>query len=126
MKIEKLALPTLRFGIVILFLWFGLSQITAPTNWTGWVPEWATSFGLSANVIVLLNGSFETILGLVIALGFYTRLAALLLALHIFLISFEIGYTAIGVRDFVLAIATLSLAMFKPDHYTFDNRSKNV
>jgi len=121
---EYFALPTLRFGIVALFLWFGLSQITSPGDWVAWVPEWPTALtGLSPTAIVFLNGAFETMLGVALVVGFYTRLAAFLLALHLFVVAFEIGYNDIGVRDFVLAVATLSLAMFPPDRFTLDKRA---
>lgn len=114
----------LRFGLVVLFLWFGLSQITSPASWISWVPESATSIsGLSPTLIVLFNGSFETILGIFLAVGFRTRWVALLLSLHLFFIAYEIGYNDVGVRDFVLAISTLAIAMYGSDKYTFDRRT---
>lgn len=120
----------LRGGLVFLFLWFGFSQVTAPGNWVSWVPEWLVvslsnpTFGLDmpAQTIVLLNGAFEVILGLALAAGFMTRWVALLLSLHLLLIAYEVGYNDIGVRDFGLAIATLSLFFFTPDQYTLDRK----
>ena len=111
----------LRFGIVVLFLWFGLSQVTNPAAWVAWVPEWTKSIA-SAQTIVLLNGGFEVVFGFALAIGFYTRIAALLLSLHLFFVAFEIGYNDVGVRDFALAIATLSLALSQPDQFTLDFR----
>ena len=121
---ERWALPVLRFGIVTLFLWFGLSQVTNPGEWIAWVPEWATNLGVSATTIVLFNGGFETIFGLALAAGFYTRLSALLLSIHLFFIACEIGYNDVGVRDFALAVSTLSLALFSPDQFTMDKRTQ--
>ena len=112
----------LRAGLVALFLWFGLSQLTAPGDWVAWVPQWTEILGLSANIVVLLNGAFEVVLGLALAVGFYTRVAALLLSLHLLFIAYEVGYNDIGVRDFSLAVATLSLALFEPDSFTLDKR----
>ena len=74
--LDKYAAPVLRFGLVMLFLWFGLSQIISPGDWVAWVPEWASAL-MPAHTIILLNGAFETILGLALAAGFYTRIAAL-------------------------------------------------
>ena len=108
----------------MLFLWFGLPQVTAPTDWVAWVPQWTESLGLSAATVVLLNGLFEVVLGVLLAIGFYTRIAALLLSLHLLFIAYEIGYNDIGMRDFALAVATLSLAMFEPDQCTVDKRTK--
>ena len=120
MALDTYALPLLRAGLVVLFLWFGLSQVTTPGDWLAWVPEWTSAFGVSASTIVLLNGAFEVILGALLAVGFYTRIAALLLSIHLLFIAYEVGYNDVGVRDFVLAVATLSLALFEPDQYTID------
>jgi len=113
----------LRGGLVALFLWFGLSQIAAPAEWIAWVPTWTAAFA-PAQTLVMLNGAFEVILGLALAAGFLTRWVALLLALHLFLIAFEVGYNDIGVRDFALGVATLSLFFFEPDQFTIDKRMK--
>src|SRR3989344_1577 len=118
------ALPLLRAGLVVLFLWFGFSQVTAPGDWLAWVPEWTNALGISASTIVLLNGAFEVILGALLAVGFYTRAAAFLLSLHLLFIAYEVGYNDIGVRDLSLAIATLALALFGPDQYTIDKRTR--
>ena len=120
----QFALPVLRAGLVTLFLWFGLSQVTAPTDWVAWVPQWTESLGLGTTTVILLNGLFEVVLGVLLAIGFYTRIAALLLSLHLLFIAYEIGYNDIGMRDFALAVATLSLAMFEPDQCTVDKRTK--
>ncbi|KKW05345.1 MAG: hypothetical protein UY39_C0064G0002 [Candidatus Kaiserbacteria bacterium GW2011_GWC2_49_12] len=123
LKADAFAPTFLRLGLAVLFLWFGLSQVTNPSDWIAWVPEWPTIItGLSASTIVLLNGAFETVLGTLLVLGFQTRWVALLLSLHLFYIAYEMGYNDIGVRDFALAIATLSLALFGPDQYTLDAR----
>ena len=113
--------PILRGAIVVLFLWFGASQVLAPAEWVSWVPEWTGTL-LPSMTLVLLNGTFEVVLGLALAIGFYTRWAALLLAFHLLFIALEIGYNDIGVRDFVLGLVTLSLFFFEPDQYTLDSR----
>ena len=122
-KLSAFAQPVLRFGIVALFLWFGFSQLMSPGAWVSWVPQWAADL-MPAQTIVLLNGGFETVFALALAAGFYTRIVALLLSLHLFFVAYEVGYNDIGVRDFALAVATLSLALFEPDQYTIDKRSK--
>jgi len=60
------------------------------------------------------------VFGILLGIGFWTRWVALLLALHLFFIAYEIGYNDIGVRDFCLAIATSSVALYSSDIYTFD------
>ena len=120
---SQYAVPLLRAGLVVLFLWFGFSQVTNTAEWVAWVPPWTETI-MPAQNVVLLNGAFELVLGMLLAAGFYVRIAALLLSLHLFFIAFEIGYNDIGMRDFALAVATLSLAMSHPDQWTLDKRLK--
>ncbi|OGG80591.1 hypothetical protein A3A39_01415 [Candidatus Kaiserbacteria bacterium RIFCSPLOWO2_01_FULL_54_13] len=122
-RVHEFSLPVLRAGLVVLYLWFGFSQVSNPVDWVAWVPMWPTELtGLSAESIVLLNGGFEIVLGVLLAVGFYTRIAAFLLSLHLFFIAYEIGWNDIGVRDFALAAATLALALGGPDQYSLDKR----
>jgi len=126
-RIAEYAPIVLRFGLVFLFLWFGISQVTSPDSWTAWVPEWAnTILGLGAVKIVLINGWFEIIGGTLLALGLWTRWIALLLSLHLFFIAYEVGYNDIGVRDFVLAVSALAVSLFGPGKYSLDSRTKNI
>ena len=102
----------LRLGLAVVFLWFGLSQLAEPAFWVGWVPLWATDLtGLNAEIIVMLNASLEVAGGALLALGLLVRPIAVILALHLAVITFEIGMTEIGFRDFGLACATLALAL---------------
>lgn len=77
-------------------------------QWVGFVPDWATSI-MSAGTLVYLNGIFEIIAGLMLAIGIFPRYVALLLGLHLLVISSSLGFSAIGVRDIGLSFATLSL-----------------
>lgn len=115
----------LRVGISLVFLWFAFQQLTNADAWTGFVPDLAVSLsGLSAETLVLLNGVFEMVAGLALITGFYTRLAAVLLSLHMFHIISIVGYSAISVRDFGIAIAALSIALVEADRWTLDRYSK--
>src|SRR3989344_4463620 len=104
---------------------------------TGWIPlhpggraailglcgtDGTAALGLGPELVVLLNGAFETLLGVCLAFGLFVRYAALALALHLFVIIFEIGLTAIGVRDFGLALATLALALYGSDSFALSPR----
>lgn len=105
----------MRLGLATLFLWFGFSQLLDGPNWIGWVPTWATSLtGLSPELIVIGNGSFEILSGALLALGFFVRYAAILLGLHLLVLVFDIGLNDIGVRDFGLMAATFALAFLAP------------
>lgn len=104
----------LRISLALVFLWFGISQLYSPTSWTGFVPEFMTST-VSAYVLVILNGSVEIFLGLMMISGVYLRVAALLLGIHLTLIGLSMGYTAIAVRDIGLGLATLAVMFIGPD-----------
>lgn len=109
---SQAGLLVLRLGLAGVFLWFGFSQLIDGISWVSWVPEWAVNvIHLPPAMIVLANGLFEVVLGTLLALGLWTRAAALILGLHLGLITFDIGLTAIGVRDFGLTLASVALAL---------------
>jgi len=112
----------LRVGLSLVFLWFGFSQLIDAESWTVFVPEVALNFGLSAGNIVFLNGMAEVVLGLLLILGIFTRASALILSLHLFGISFGLGYNAIMIRDLGLAIATFSVFLSGRDKWCLDNK----
>lgn len=106
---QKMGLLILRFGLAAVFLWFGFSQLFDGINWVSWVPEWAVNtLHLPPAMIVLANGFFEVVFGTLLAVGVGLRFVAPLLALHLALITIEIGFNAIGVRDFGLTMATVA------------------
>ncbi len=115
MQLQTIGYHVLRLGIASLFLWFGFSQLFNGIDWVSWVPEWAVNtLNLPPAMIVLLNGAVEVVLGSLLALGLFVRPAAILLGLHLLIITIEIGATAIGVRDFGLTAATFALALLVP------------
>lgn len=118
---EQYATPILWYGLSLLFLWFGFSQLLNAGAWVSWVPQWAPSLlHVGVDDVVILNGSFEVIAGAFLAIGIWARLTALVLAMHMMLIVFEIGLSAIGMRDLAIGFATLSLAATKIDPLTLD------
>lgn len=98
----------LRIGMSLVFLWFGITQLYDPSSWTAFVPAFLTAM-LPAKTIVMLNGSFEVIFGLLLLAGLYLRIASILLGLHLAGIAFSLGYSATAIRDLGLSIATLSI-----------------
>ncbi|MEI6345613.1 MAG: DoxX family protein [bacterium] len=113
----------LRVGLSLVFLWFGSQQLLHKASWTSFIPDIVVSLsGLSAVTLVVFNGAFEVVFGLALLAGFYTQLSALILALHMFDIAYVVGYDAIGVRDFGLAVATLAIALnATPDIWSVDH-----
>ena len=122
LKMKEYAPVVVRIALSLVMLWFGTQQLIQTSMWEGLIPSWATSLsGLSAPILVTLNGAFEVIFGTALLLGIFTRITALLLALHLIGITFTMGYTSIGVRDFGLTFALLSVALYGPDVFTLEN-----
>jgi len=109
----------LRLGLSAVFLWFGFSQLFDSVRWVSIVPNWAVDFlNIPPAFIVLGNGAFEVVLGSLLAMGIWTRLISLVLGLHLIPIMFDLGLTAVGVRDFGLVISSLTLALIGSNKFS--------
>ncbi len=128
----------LRLGLSFLFLWFGITQLVSPESFYGYVPPWMYQHHLTMmgpfhvpfvhqmvsnpSPFVIMNGIFETILGICLLLGLFTRLAAFLLAVHLFFIALSLGYNDVAVRDLALFFATVSLVIMGPDRFSLERK----
>lgn len=113
---EVLGIRVLQYGLASMYLWFGFSQLFGSADWVSYVPDWTTALiPIPPAALVMLNGAFEVLAGALLAAGILVRPVAFLLALHLALITVDIGVTAIGVRDFGLTAATLALAFLYPE-----------
>jgi len=112
----------LRVSMAIVFLYFGMSQLKSPDEWTGMVPEAITGTIITANNLVVANGLLEVTLGIFLLIGLYTRASALLLSIHLAFITFHIGLNAIGIRDFGLTIATVAIFFNGTDKFCLDKK----
>lgn len=117
---RNLAPIVLRIGLSLVVLWFGVEQIIDVRSWLGFLPAWTAALPISQTGIIYLNGAFEIIFGGCMLLGLYTRFVAIFLALHLFDITYVVGYDAIGVRDFGLAIGVASVFLFGDDTFSLD------
>lgn len=107
-----LGLLVIRVGLSGVLLWFGAQQMLAPQDWVGYIPEELLALTpVGAQTWVLLNGSAEIAFGTLLFLGVFVRAAALVMGIHLALIAYSLGYTAVAVRDWGLAFALLGLAL---------------
>lgn len=142
-KYKEYAPIVIRIGISFVFLWFGISQLISPEYFLGYTPQWISSHSLetvhehpfqfmhyiatpSINATIMANGIFETLLGLFLLLGIFTRIASLLLAVHLFFITLSLGYNDIAIRDFGLSIAAFSIFLYGHDKWSLDNKIKKL
>ena len=122
MHLETYSKPLLRISLSLVFLYFGYQQITAVDEWVGFVPDFALGFGVAAETLVMSNALLELVLGFFLLIGLYTRVVALVLALHLFGIALSIGFNPLGVRDLGLAFATLAIFLSGSDDYCLDRK----
>ena len=117
-RLQRYAPVLLRLGMSAVVLWFSLQQFFNAEAWTAYVPDSVVTLShLSAVTLVYFNALFELVFGIMLLIGWQTRIAALLLALHLFDIMWVVGYGEIGVRDFGLALATLVVFMNGSDPF---------
>jgi uncharacterized membrane protein YphA (DoxX/SURF4 family) len=111
----------LRMGIALVFLWFGLEQFFHTDMWIGFLPQWLLDISpVGPTTLVHLNGAVETVFALSLFFGLFTRISALILALHMGHITYIVGYTSIGIRDFGLMIAAFAVFLDGADPITLD------
>jgi uncharacterized membrane protein YphA (DoxX/SURF4 family) len=89
----------------------------------GYLPDFLLSLDY-ADKIVMLNGFFELIFGILLIVGYFTKWVALILSLHLFSITLSLGYNDIAIRDFGLALVTLSIFLGGADKWCLDMRKK--
>jgi uncharacterized membrane protein YphA (DoxX/SURF4 family) len=123
-RLYPYAPSVVRIGVSLVYLWFGLSQIISPEDWSAWLPAWTFFLPIDAMTLIYLNGAFETLLGAALLVGVSVRAVAALLTLHMLHIVATVGYNDIGVRDFGIAVATLGVFLFGPDMLSFESRRK--
>ncbi len=136
---KKYSADIVRIAVSLVFLWFGINQLINPESFLGYIPQWLYPHGpqmqhehpfqfmhgipnVKVHTIIMANGIFETVFGALLLMGYFTRVAAFLLSLHLFGIAFSLGYNDIAVRDFGLAAATLSLVFSGGGEFSFDSK----
>jgi uncharacterized membrane protein YphA (DoxX/SURF4 family) len=118
--LKKYAPLVLRFGLAIVLLWFGFSQLKNPMMWTRLLPHFASSIA-SPVTLIYINGIFEILLATFLLLGYFTRTTSALATLHLCsIVIFAVGYGSVGTRDFGLMIAALAIFFFGADDYSLD------
>jgi uncharacterized membrane protein YphA (DoxX/SURF4 family) len=117
-----------RIAVSLVFLWFGVNQLISPESFLGYVPEWiysnAAEISGLPHLLIIGNGVFETLLGSLLLLGVFTRIASLLMGIHLAAIAFSLGYNDIAVRDIGISLATFSVFLNGSDRFCLENKLK--
>ena len=122
---ENAAVVT-RLGIVTIFLYFGIFQIVKPAHFLGYLPSFLFSKPY-AQALVIGNGVFELIFAIALLVGFYTRLSAFLLGIHLLGITAHLAFSLsflsdIVWRDIALTIVTFSIVLYGADKWCYDTK----
>ena len=125
MNHKEYAPIVLRISLGIVFLWFGFTNIFNHESLIGYLPEFFYSLGISLQTILLFNGIFEIIFGTLLIIGLFTRVVAFILFLHLLSITFSLGYNDVAIRDFGLALASLSISLYGADKWCLDRKLRN-
>ncbi len=112
-----------RFGVGIVFFLFGISQLIYPKAWISWIPSYVTQL-IDPIIFIYINGSFDLIIGLLLLIGFLTRISAFLGIMHLIGVIYNIGFNDISIRDFGLLLVLVSVLLNGPDKFCFDNKFK--
>lgn len=119
--IAKASAPViLRLVFAFIFFYFGFAQLSNASMWTSYLPDWVGNLPISTTKFVLLNGWFEIVSAALLVLGAYVRPIALLLAIHLFGITYSIGIDPTGVRDIGLAGATFVISLIGAGPFSVD------
>jgi uncharacterized membrane protein YphA (DoxX/SURF4 family) len=136
-KYKAYAAIVLRIGMSLVFLWFGFNQLINPESFLGYLPQWIIPHSAYiihehaiqilhnlpsvAHLIIMGNGIFETAFGLLLILGIYVRISALLLSMHMLFIMTMLGYNDIAVRDFGILVASATIFLNGNDKFCIEN-----
>lgn len=121
---RNLSSVVLRVGIGAVIIWFSLQQLSDPSSWITYLPSWIESVPVSQINFIYLNGWFELVLGIFLIMGFYTRIVAFFLSLHLLSIVLTVGYNEIGVRDFGIFVGLVSIFLHGRSNWSADEFSE--
>ncbi len=114
-KLKEYTPAIARWGVGIVFFIFGISQLLNPSSWMAYLPDFALNIGVNSTTLIYMNGVFDLTLGILLLLGIFTRIIALIGILHIIGIIFSLGYNDVSVRDFGLLIVLVSALIHGAD-----------
>mgnify|MGYP001610523478 CR=1 FL=1 len=68
----------MRIFLAFVFVWFGISELSNPTHFSGFVPSSISNLGLDENLLIQIHGAFLVLLSFCLIFKFYLRYTGLL------------------------------------------------
>lgn len=102
----------LRVGLGITFLWIGVLIVRDPASWAGLIPAWMSPVAPDATAAMFQSGVLDIAIGLLLILGLWTWLAAILAFLHLIVVLasvLSVQAWDIAARDVGLLFASAAL-----------------
>jgi len=112
----------LRLGLGLVFLLLGINKMIKPEVWVGWIPLPLKPLLADANQFLFFNGLTEAILGLMLILGIYTKLASMVSAAFLFTILLFFGADDITSRDIGLLAMAITIMLLGPGELSVDEK----
>lgn len=109
---REFVMVVLRFAAASVLLWFGVDKWIHPEAWYGWMPSWLWTILPDGTIdwFLFLNGTFEFVLGCLLAAGVLLRVASAAAFLFVLAVTLTIGANEISVRD--MSLMGIYLALF--------------
>ena len=114
-----------RLSVGIVFLLLGVDQVIHTDVWTGYLPEWFINLlpaWQTPESFMYANGVFDSIIGLLLLLGVFTRLIAVLATVHLTGVVIALGYNEIAIRDIGILLSALAVAFFGSDRWCLERQ----
>jgi len=114
---------SLRIGLAVVFLWFGVNKFIQPQYWVdAWMPQWAQhvaqAIGMSGTNVVFLIGIFEVLVAVSLVTGFFSRAFALAAIVFLCIVLVASGLNEIVVRDIGLIAGLVALVIWPQRRYS--------
>ena len=118
----------LRFGLGLTFILIGIDIFRSPGVWVGYLPAYLP-YGISRESMLQMVGLADIILGLLLIVRAWPRVAGALIATHILAIIIVNGFDAVLIRDVGLLGMALVVALwpagYKKKHWWSSKKNKS-